>query len=129
MLIKTNANKLLVSTLLIAFLSIPLVSMALATPDDNSAATDDGQMLIAPAPEDEPAPTSDQSPVLIQQRDSDTNATDSSTTPTEGKSGDEPNLIATNTKSDSNVLIAGTVAIASAIALGASFAVIRRRRK
>jgi len=123
MLTKINANKLLVSTLLIAFLCAPMVAIALAAPDD------DGQTLISPAPEDEPSPTSDGTPVLIQQRDSDTNATDSSTTPTEKQSEDEPNLIATNTAAYNTALIAGAIALAAAIALGASIAVIRRRKK
>jgi len=123
MLTKINANKLLVSTLLIAFLCAPMVSMALAAPDD------DGQTLISPAPEDEPAPTADGNPLLIQQRDSDANATDSSATPTEGQFEDETNLIATNTAPDNTVLVAGTVALAAALALVASIALIRRRKK
>lgn len=129
MLTRINASKLLVSTLLIAFLCVPIVSIALAVPDDNSAVVGDGQTLIAPAPEDEPATTSTGDPVLIQQRDSDTNATDSSAPPTEEQSEDEPNLIAGNTASDNTALVVGTVALAAAIALGASVAVIRRRKK
>jgi len=122
MLTKISANKLLFSILLIAVLCAPMVSIALAAPDDDS------QTLISPAPEDEPAPMADGNPVLIQQRDTDTNATDSSTTPTEGQSEDETNLIATNTASDNTALVAVTLALAAAIALGASIIVIRRRK-
>jgi hypothetical protein len=123
---KTNANKLLVSALLFGLLCAPMLSMALATPDDDSSVTDDDQMLISPTPEDETS-TSDENPVLIQQRDTDTNATDS--TPTEGQSEDEPNLIATNTASDNTVLVAGTIALVAGIVLVASLALTRRRKK
>jgi uncharacterized protein HemX len=128
MLTKTNANKLLVSILLIAILCAPMVTMAFANPDEKSKEADDGQMLIAPAPEDEPAPASDENPLLIQQRDGDTNQTDSSTTPTEGQSQDEPNLISTNTASDNTLLVAGTIALVAAIALAASFVVVRHKK-
>ena len=133
MLIKLKLKKPLVSALLIAFLCAPLVSMAFAAPDDQSqaanAAVDNGQNLIAPAPENEETPTSDENPVLIQPRDSSTNATDSSATPTEGGAEDEQNLIATNTGSDNAILVAGAVALAAVIALAASVAVLRRRKK
>jgi len=133
MLIKLKLKKPLVSALLIGFLCASFVSMAFAAPDDQSqaadAAIDNGQNLIAPAPENAETSTSDENPVLIQPRDSSTNATDSSATPTEGGAEDEQNLIATYTGSDNALLVAGAVALAAVIALAASVAVLRRRKK
>ncbi len=134
MLKKLKLKKPLISTLLLALLCALFVSIAFAAPDDQSQAADaamidGGQNLIAPAPESEGTPTSDGNPVLIQQRDSSNNATDSSATPAEGGAEDEQNLIATNTGSDNALLVAGAVALAAVIALVASVAVIHRRKK
>ncbi len=129
----TKLKKPLVYALLTALLCVPLVSIAFAEPDGQSqaadAAVDNGQNLIAPAPENEETPTSEENPILIQPRDSSTNATDSSATPTEGGAEDEQNLIANYTGSDNALLVAGAVALAAVIALAASVAVLRRRKK
>ncbi len=129
----TKLKKPLVYALLTALLCVPLVSIAFAEPDGQSqaadAAVDNGQNLIAPAPENEETPTSEENPILIQPRDSSTNATDSSATPTEGGTEDEQNLIANYTGSDNALLVAGAVALAAVIALAASVAVLRRRKK
>ncbi len=129
MLGKRNANKLLVSTLLICLSFAPLIPLSLAIPDENSVPISDDQTLIAPAPDNATGSTEDESPVLIQQRDDGTNATDSSITPTEEKQGDETNLIATNTAPDTPILLGGAIAFAAAIAVIACLATIRRRRK
>jgi len=125
------AKKLFVSVLLIPALCAPLVSMALAAPDENRApaadspVADDGQMLIAPAPEDK-GDSSDGN-MLIQPRDSNATSDDSAAGPVDG-SEDEASLIATNT-SDNTAVIAGVVLLAVAVAVGASIAVVTHRRK
>jgi hypothetical protein len=137
MLIKGNAKKLLASTLLFALFCASMVSMALAAPEDNraqaadsSAATEDGQKLIAPAPQDDPAPTASDNPVLIQQRDGNTNTTDnSSANPTDAQPKDEGNLIATNTATDNTAVIIGTSAVAMAILVIVSIIILRRPKK
>jgi hypothetical protein len=131
--IEANTKKLLMSTVTIALLCALFISSALAAPDDNRAQaanspalTDDGQMLIAPAPQDDAATTSDGNPMLIQPRD--TNMTDDSATPTDAQSEDDANLIATNTNTDNTLIVVGAMALA-AIAVGAGVAVVRLRKK
>ncbi len=123
--------KLLVSAILIALLCAPLISMALAqadenrTPDstgDNSGLTSDNPMLIAS--DDNVTSGSDDEPMLIQPRDSNT-TDDASTT---GQTEDEPNLIATNTTPDNTALFVGVGALAAAIAVVA-VAVVYSRKK
>ena len=135
MLAKANVKKLLVSAVLVALLCAPLVATALAAPDDvkppaadSSAVTDDGQTLTAPAPQDNDASTSDGNPVLIQQRDA--NATDdSSAAATDAPAETDPSLIANNTTPDNTAAVVGAVVLALAIAVGASVAVVRLRKK
>ncbi len=129
MLGKSKTDQLLVSTLLICLLFAPLVSLSLATPDENSVPADNGQMLIAPGPDNATGSTEDESQVLIQQRDDGTNATDSSAPPNEEKQGDEPNLIAINTGTDSTILLGGALALVVGIALVACLVAVRRRSK
>ena len=134
---KGNAKKLLVSALLIALFCSPLISMAIATPDDNraqapdnSAVTDDGQTLYAS--EDSVTATSDDDSMLIQPRE-ETNTTnaDSSAVPTEsGESNDEKNsLIATQTGVDGTAAIVLAVCLAVMVAIGAGVVVFCRRKK
>jgi hypothetical protein len=130
MLTATNSKKMLFSALLVVFFCASFISLAFAAPDEqdpaiDSSATSDGQ-LIAPAPEEEQTTTSEGNPVLIQERDADANATDSSETPT-GEAEDRQNLIAANTGSDNNSLAAGVVALVGVFGLGASVAVVRHR--
>ncbi len=129
--IKSNSTKLLVSTLLIALLCAPLISMTLAqsnenrTPDstgDNSDLTSDNPMLIAS--DDSVTSGSGDEPMLIQPQDSDA-ANDTSTT---GQTEDEPNLIATNTTPDNTAVLVSIGALAVAIAV-VVVAVIYLRKK
>ncbi len=133
---KADPKKLLVSVLLIALVCSPVISMALATPDDgsaqapdSSAITDVGQALYAS--EDNVATSSNDDPMLIQPREenSTTNG-DSSAVPTEsGDSVDENSLIATQTGLDSTAAIVLAVCLGVVAVLGASVVVLRRRRK
>ena len=135
MVAKPNVKKLLVSAVLVALLCAPMVATALAAPDDvrtppadMTAVADDGQTLIAPAPQENAAPTSDGNPVLIQQRDA--NATDdSSTATTDAPAETDPNLIATNTTPDNTAVVVGTLVVALAVAISASVAVVRHYKK
>ncbi len=129
--IKSNSTKLLVSTMLIALLCAPLISMALAQTDDNrvpdstgdnSGLTSDNPMLIAS--DDSVTSGSDEEPNLTQQRDNDA-ANDTSTT---GQTEDEPNLIATNTAPDNTAMFVGIGALVVAIAV-VVVAVAYRRKK
>ncbi len=133
MLTKLKLKKPLVFASLVALLFVPFVSIAFAEPDGQSQAADtsvdNGQNLIAPAPGNEETPTSEENPILIQPRDTSTNETDSSATPTEGGTEDEQNLIANYTGSDNALLVTGAVALAAVVALVASVAVLRRRKK
>jgi hypothetical protein len=66
--------------------------------------------------------------VLIQQRDA--NATDdSSAAATDAPAETDPSLIATNTTPDNTAAVVGAVVLALAIAVGASVAVVRLRKK
>ncbi len=133
---KVDAKKLLVSVLLIALVCSPVISMALATPDDgnaqapdSSAITDVGQVLYAS--EDNIATSSNDDPMLIQPREenSTTNG-DSSAVPTEsGDSVDENSLIATQTGLDSTAAIVLAVCLGVVAVIGASVVVLRRGRK
>ena len=138
-IIKQKATKLFVSALLIALLCSPLVSMAFAASDDYStqAAREPGSPVssgdqIDDNSKDTAITTSDDNPVLIQERDNGTTTgnDDSSISPTEGAQEEgEPNLIATQDTPNNTAVIGAAIALAVAIAIGATVAVIRRRKK
>jgi len=118
---KANPTKLLVSTVLVALLCAPLVSAAFAAPDY------EGRTPVS-AGDSSAVKTPDCLPVLIQQRDNNPTK-DNSTAPTDAQAGHEPNLIATNTKPDNTAVTVGAAVVALAIAVGASVAVVRGRKK
>ncbi|MGE5638126.1 MAG: hypothetical protein ACM3WQ_05400 [Chloroflexota bacterium] len=129
---KSNSTKFLVSTLLIALLCAPLISMVIAQPDenrtpdstgDNSGLTSDNPMLIAS--DNSVTSGSGDEPMLIQPRNSDA-ANDTSTT---GQTEDEPNLIATNTTADNTAVLVGAGALAATIIIVILGAVVYRRKK
>jgi hypothetical protein len=118
---KVTPKKLLVSAAILTLLCIPFVSTASAAPvyQDRTPVSGDTS-------------TEDSNPnglpVLIQQQDRNPTS-DNSTAPTEAQTGDEPSLIATNTAPDNTALAVGALAVALAVAVGASVAVLRRRKK
>jgi hypothetical protein len=118
---KLTPKKLLVSATLLALLCFSFVSTALAQtiPEDRSPVSGDS----SPA-----ADNPEGLPVLIQQQDRNPTS-DNSTAPSDAQTGDESSLIATNTAPDNTALVVGGLAVALAVAVGASVVVIWRRKK
>ena len=138
-IIKQKATKLFVSTLLIALLCSPFVSMAFAASEDNNtqAAREPRSPVssgdqIDDTSQDNAMTTSEGNPVLVQERDNGTTTgnDDSTISPTEGsQEEDEPNLIATQDNPDNTTVIGAAIALAVTIAIGVTVAIVRRREK
>jgi hypothetical protein len=118
---KLSPKKLLVSATLLALLCLSFVSTALAQtiPEDRRPVSGDSSSA---------ADNPDGLPVLIQQEDSNPTS-DNSTAPSDAQTGDESSLIATNTAPDNTALVVGALAVALAVAVGASVVVLRRHKK